>query len=210
MQIAMFLTLGLLVFPSRLLPVIGSSLLVTAFLMLVGRPVSVMLSLLFSSISFPEKTMVSWVGLRGSVPIILATFPLLAGLPKAEIIFDIVFFIVITSVLLQGTSIPLVARWLKVDTPLTPKPPALLEFIPSCSLKSELVEITVPQHSQVIGKQILELGLPQGALIVLVSKPDGCLTPHGGTSLDAGDQLLLLADQEDIAKIRTLVESKGT
>jgi len=208
MQIAMFLTLGLLVFPSHLIPVMGSSLLVTAFLMLVGRPVSVMLCLFFSPFSLREKTMVSWVGLRGSVPIILATFPLLAGLPNAETMFNIVFFIVITSVLLQGTWIPLVSRFLKVDAPLIPKPQPPLEFTPSCDLKSELVEIAVPQFSQVIGKQILELGLPQGALIVLVSKADGCLTPNGGTILEAGDQLLFLANKDDIVKIRTLVESK--
>jgi len=92
---------------------------------------------------------------------------------------------------------------------LIPKPQPPLEFTPSCDLKSELVEIAVPQFSQVIGKQILELGLPQGALIVLVSKADGCLTPNGGTILEAGDQLLFLANKDDIVKIRTLVESKG-
>ncbi len=151
--------------------------------------------------------MVSWVGLRGAVPIILATFPLLAGLPKAEIIFNIVFFIVLTSVLLQGTSIPLVSRWLKVAAPLPPKPQSVLEFTPSCNLKSELVEITVPPRSQVIGKQILELGLPPGALIVLVSKADQCFTPNGGTILEVGDQLLLLAHKDDLPKIQTLVES---
>jgi cell volume regulation protein A len=168
-----------------------------------------MASLSFSKASFREKTMVSWVGLRGAVPIILATFPLLAGLPKAETIFNIVFFIVLTSVLLQGTSIPPVARWLKVDAPLFPKPQSVLEFAPSCDLKSELVEITIPPHSQIIGKQILELGLPQGALIVLVSKMEECFTPNGGTVLGAGDKLLLLADKDDLPKIRTLVESKG-
>jgi cell volume regulation protein A len=210
MQIAMFLTLGLLVFPSRLVPVMGSSLLVAAFLMLVARPISVMASLSISKIRWPEKIMVSWVGLRGAVPIILATFPLLAGLPKAETIFNIVFFIVITSVLLQGASIPLVARWLKVDAPMIRKPQPPLEFAPSCDLKSELVEIRIPQHSQVVGKQILELGLPQGALIVLVSKADECFTPNGGTILEAGDQLLMLADKDSMAKIRTLLESKGT
>jgi potassium/hydrogen antiporter len=131
-------------------------------------------------------------------------------LPKAETIFNIVFFIVIASVLLQGTSIPLVARWLKIDAPLIPKPQSLLEFVPSCNLKSELVEIRIPQDSQVIGKQILELRLPQGALIVLVSKADECVTPNGGTILEAGDQLLLLADKDGTAKIRTLVESKAT
>jgi len=209
MQIVMFLTLGLLVFPSHLIPVMGGSLLVTAFLMLVGRPVSVMLCLLFSPFSIREKAMVSWVGLRGSVPIILATFPLLAGLSKSEEIFNIVFFIVIASVLLQGTWIPAVSRWLKVDAPLITRTQPPLEFTPSCDLKSELLEIPVPPHSQVIGKQILELGLPQGALIVLVSNSNGCLTPNGGTVLQTGDQLLFMANKEDVGKIRTLIESKA-
>jgi cell volume regulation protein A len=122
MQIAMFLTLGLLVFPSRHVPVIGSSVLIAAFLIFLARPISVMATLSFSKIGLREKTMVSWVGLRGAAPIILATFPLLAGLPRADIIFNIVFFIVLTSVLLQGTSIALIARWLEVDRPISTKP----------------------------------------------------------------------------------------
>jgi cell volume regulation protein A len=119
MQIAMFLALGLLVFPSRLLPVALAGLAVSLFLMLIGRPVSVFASLAFAKMGRNEKTMISWVGLRGAVPIILATFPLLAGVPKAEIIFDMVFFIVLTST--QGTSIPLLARLLKLEAPPVPK-----------------------------------------------------------------------------------------
>lgn len=205
MQICMFLTLGLLVFPSRLVSVLGSSLLITAFLMIVGRPISVFLSLLFSPLRLREKTLVSWVGLRGAVPIILATFPLLAGIREAETIFNIVFFIVITSVLLQGTSIPLVARWLKADAPLIPASQIPLEFNPSCDWKSEILEIRVPQNSPAVGKQILELGLPEGALIILVSKAERCLIPSGGTVLDPGDQLLIFADKKDIPQVRSLI-----
>src|SRR6185295_1976295 len=97
MQIAMFLALGLLVFPSHLLPIVGLGLLSSLFLMLIARPVSVLVTLAFSRMGLNEKLMISWVGLRGAVPIVLATFPLLAGMPKSEIIFDLVFFIVLTS-----------------------------------------------------------------------------------------------------------------
>ncbi|HSE84131.1 MAG TPA: potassium/proton antiporter, partial [Thermodesulfobacteriota bacterium] len=139
MQIAMFLTLGLLVFPSHIFPIVWIGLLVSAFLIFVARPVSVFVSLLPAKISLREKTMVSWVGLRGAVPIILATFPLLAEIPKADMIFNLVFFIVITSVLLQGTSIPLVAKWLGVDAPIPVKTRYPLEFEPTDSMRGELV-----------------------------------------------------------------------
>lgn len=117
MEIAMFLTLGLLVFPSRLPPIVGVGLLMTLFLIIVARPVSVFVSLLFVHMRLPEKAFIAWVGLRGAVPIVLATFPLLAGVPHAGIIFDIVFFIVLASVLVQGTTTAPVARWLRVAGP---------------------------------------------------------------------------------------------
>lgn len=113
-QVMMFLTLGLLVFPSQLPSVTLVGLLTALFLIFVGRPVSVFTSLLLAHMSTREKLFVSWVGLRGAVPIVLATFPLLAGIHDAGFLFNLVFFIVLTSVLLQGTLIPFVARWLKV------------------------------------------------------------------------------------------------
>ena len=121
MQITMFLALGLQVFPTQLVPIAGTGLFLALFLMVFARPVAVFVTLAFASLTIKEKTMVAWVGLRGAVPIILATFPLLAGIPQATTIFNLVFFIVLTSVLLQGTSIPLVARWLGVDEPLQPR-----------------------------------------------------------------------------------------
>ena len=117
MQIGMFLLLGLLVFPSRLPAVLGSGLLITAVAVFVARPVSVFIALFPVKMSWQEKCFVSWVGLRGAVPIVLATFPLLAGLPRASLLFDLVFFVVLVSVLLQGASAPVVARWLGVIAP---------------------------------------------------------------------------------------------
>lgn len=115
MQITMFVILGLLVFPSRLVGVIKEGLIISVFLVLAARPLSVFLPLIFSKTTLREKVFVSWVGLRGSVPIVLATFPLMADVPHADKIFNMVFFIVLTSILIQGTSIPFVAKWLKVD-----------------------------------------------------------------------------------------------
>lgn len=209
MQIAMFLTLGLLVFPSRLLPVVGAGLLAALVLMFIARPLSVYVTLFFTRMSWREKTMISWVGLRGAVPIILATFPLLAGVPQADTIFNIVFFIVLTSVLLQGTTLPVVARWLKVDALLPVRHHYPLEVVETGGPKvtSELIEVPIPVDSPTVGRQIVELGLPRGALVVLVGRNEEFFVPRGATVLEAGDSLLVLADQKSLAAVRELVGS---
>jgi len=117
MQVTMFLALGLQVFPARLLPVAGVGILISLFLIFIARPASVHAALAFSPMSFREQTLVAWAGLRGAVPIILATFPLVAGLEKADTIFHMVFFIALTSVVMQGTAIPLLTRLLKIGVP---------------------------------------------------------------------------------------------
>lgn len=205
MQIAMFVALGLLVFPSQLLPVLGAGLLVSVFLMFVARPVSVFLLLHFTKMTIPEKSMVSWVGLRGSVPIILATFPLLAGIPNADKIFNLVFFIVMTSVILQGTSIPIVSKWLGVYKPLDEKVAYPLEFNPMGDLKSDLVEIAVPNGSPAISKPIVELGIPTGALIVMLRRNQEFIVPNGGTVIQAGDTMLMLAQKDDLPEVERIV-----
>lgn len=206
MQITMFLTLGLLVFPSRVLPIAGAGLLVSAFLIFVGRPASVFITLIFHKLSFREKTLVSWVGLRGAAPIILATFPLLEGIPHSDTIFHLVFFIVLTSVLLQGTTIPYVAKWLKVDTPTEPPfQPYPLELVQTANPDSELVEIPVDQASAVVGKAIVDLGLPQGALVVLINKGGQFIVPSGGTVLTTGDRMLVLADKQSLEEVENIL-----
>jgi cell volume regulation protein A len=208
MQIAMFLTLGLLVFPSRLPAVIDVGLLVSLFLMFVARPVSVFLTLSVTRMPFREQAMVAWVGLRGAVPIILATFPLVAGVPRADHIFNLVFFIVLTSVLLQGTSIPLVTRWLGVAAPLPATPSILPEALASRDLKASLVELAVPRDSAASGRQVVELGLPEGALIVLIKRGDEMLVPSGGTLIAADDSLLVVGEPHIITRVRALLESR--
>lgn len=202
MQITMFVTLGLLVFPSRLLPVAGSGLLIAALLILLARPISVFVSLAFRPISWREKAFLSWVGLRGAVPIILATFPLLSGISNADTIFNVVFFVVLTSVLFQGTTIPLVARWLKVDALPITKRSYPIQITPMAGLKSELKELYIPAHSSAVGKAIVEMGLPDDFLVVLVARGNEFLVPSGSTILQAEDILLTLSENQSFQAIQ--------
>jgi cell volume regulation protein A len=209
MQIVMFVTLGLLVFPSHIVPLIGAGLLLTFILMVVARPVSVLLCLLPFKISLRKKTMVSWVGLRGSVPIILATFPFMAGIPQADTIFNIVFFIVITSVLIQGTSIPVISKILKLDAPWTNKTRYPIEFEKKEGIDAELMDIIVPYNSVAAGKLIRDLNVPEKCLIMLISRNDKFVIPSGSTIIEGGDILLVLANAEDFSFIqKTLTQLK--
>jgi cell volume regulation protein A len=198
MQIVLFLTLGLLVFPSRLPGVAVSGLLLSAFLIVVARPVSVLATLLPFRLSMREKLLVSWVGLRGAVPIVLATFPLLAGVPNAGLYFDLVFFVVLVSALLQGTTIPRVARWLGVDAPLAPRRELPLEYVPVKGLKSELRELVVPPESPAVGRAVVSLGLPAGFLIIMIGRGDEYIVSSGSTVLQGHDRLLVLAEAEQL------------
>jgi len=206
MQIAMFLVLGLLVFPSQLVTVTGAGLLISLALVFVARPISVFISLAFFRSSLREKLLVSWVGLRGAVPIILATFPLLANVPQARMMFNLVFFVVLTSTLIQGPSIPFVARWLKLDVPFSRKPRSPIEVEPSEKMKSELINILIPNGAKIAGKQVRDLKMPEGNLIILINRDDKFFTPTGSTVMREADMLLVLADRESIPKINTMVD----
>ena len=201
MQITMFLALGLLVFPSQVVPVAGRALLLSLVLILVARPVAVLVALAPAHIRFRETLMVSWVGLRGAVPIILATFPLVEGIPEAELIFNVVFFIVLTSVLLQGTTLPVVARWLGVEAPLPARRAYPIEAAGVHDGDVDLHEIDLPATSPVAGRPIVELGLPEQALVVLVGRGDRFVIPQGSTVLEPGDNVLLLADADTFAEV---------
>ena len=210
MQIAMFLVLGLLVFPHQLVAIAGIGLAIALFLIFASRPISVFLCLALSKLSVREKAMISWVGLRGAAPIVLATFPLLANLPEAVTIFNIVFFVVLMSALLQGTTIPAMARLLGVNAPLVPKRQYPIEFVPSERLTNDLVEMTIDEGSPSVGKQLVELGLPRGALIVVIARGDEFVVPTGRTTLEVGDTLLIFADEAALAEVYELVAAEHT
>jgi potassium/hydrogen antiporter len=195
MQIAMFLTLGLQVFPSRLAPIAVAGLLASAFLIFVARPVSVFLTLAPWRFSIPDKLLISWTGLRGAVPIVMATYPLLAGVPIADTLFHLVFFIVLSSVLLQGTTIPLVARWLRLQNTSVPLFQYPQEFVPSVGEGSHLIELSVTPTSQARNQAIVDLNLPRDVLVIGIRRGGQQLVPSGSSVFEVGDRVILLTQR---------------
>jgi potassium/hydrogen antiporter len=200
MQITMFVALGLLVFPSRIAPLLWPGLLLTALLMIVARPVSVLLCLLPFKLAPRAKALVAWVGLRGSVPIILATFPLMAGVARADTMFDIVFFVVVASVFIQGTSIPLVARLLRLEVPAEKPAHYPIEFEKTDAIDADMKDVIVPYASAAVGRTVAELGVPEKLLIVLISRAGSFIIPSGSTVIEGGDVLLILGNDTDYAE----------
>lgn len=206
MQIVLFLTLGLLAFPSRIYPVIGLGLAISIFLIVVARPVSVLICLYFFKMKFRRRAYISWVGLRGAVPIVFATFPLIAGIDKANMIFNIVFFISVTSVLIQGTSMPLVARWLGVSLPARVKPLTPMDKLLSETMNTALTEIKIKSDCPAVGKKLVELRLPESSIIAVIRRKGKYLIPSGGTILEKGDELMVLAETEaGIKRVREIL-----
>lgn len=196
MQSAMFLTLGLLIYPSQVMKVAGPALLVALFMIVVGRPISVFLSLAFAKMNFREKSLISWVGLRGSVPVILATYPLVAGIDRAGIIFNLVFFVALSSLIIQGTTVSWFSNLLKVDDPTAlPNP----EYSSTPGHLGDIVTVDVPEHCPVANKTIVELGIPhQRVLIIAVERNGEVIIPRGSTTFEPHDKISLIADDESL------------
>jgi cell volume regulation protein A len=197
MQIILFLTLGLLVFPSQVMAVAGYGLLISAFLILVARPVGVFASLLFFRSNVRNKLFLSWVGLRGAVPIVFATYPMIAGLEKSNMIFNLVFFISVTSVLLQGTTLSYVARLLHVVLPDKVKRRDLSGVEYFDKVKGTMKELVITESSSAVGKRIVELHIPYAVHIMAIRRENHYIQPIGSTKISAGDVLYLLADDEN-------------
>ncbi len=200
MQIVLFLTLGLLVFPSRIIPVIGTGLLISAFLILFARPLSVFISMIPFRMNFRCRVFISWVGLRGAVPIVFATYPLIAGVEKANLIFNIVFFISITSVLTQGTTMQLIGKWLNLILPENVRPRTLVDMERFESIKSYMHEIVIPESSAAAGREIVEIGFPKTANISIIQRGGKFLTPNGSTVIEANDKLYILSENNESLK----------
>ncbi|MCD8183702.1 MAG: potassium/proton antiporter [Bacteroides sp.] len=196
-QIIMFLCLGLLVNPHEMLEVAIAALLIGVFMIVIGRPLSVFLCLLpfGKKITFKSKLFVSWVGLRGAVPIIFATYPVVADVPGAHVIFNIVFFITIVSLVIQGTTVSTVARLLGLSTPMEKTGNDFGIELPE-DIDSDLRDMTVTQELiDRKGDNLKDMNLPQGTLVMIVKRGDEYLIPNGSLKLHVGDKLLLISEK---------------
>jgi cell volume regulation protein A len=203
-QAGMFLILGLLVFPSRLVAVARVGILLALLLAFVARPIVVTLCLLPFRYPAKEVLYIGWVGLRGAVPIILGTFPVLARVPDAERIFNLVFFIVVASALVPGGTVPWVTRWLGLGSAEPPAPRAILEIQSIRPLRGALMSFYIDDALAVAGVPLADLPFPDGAAAALIIRGQELIPPKGSTVLLPGDHVYIFARPEDRALIQLM------
>jgi potassium/hydrogen antiporter len=203
-QIGMFLILGLLVYPSHLLKVADIGLGIAALLAFVVRPLVVALCLL--PFRYPKKEVlyIGWVGLRGAVPVVLATFPVLAGAPGAERLFDLVFFIVVASALVPGATVSWVTRRLGLQSPTPPAPHPVLAIESRQPLQGDLMSFYIDDALVIAGIPVEELPLPEGSAVTVIVRDNRLLPPTPGTTLQPGDHVHLIAQPEDRSLIQLM------
>ncbi len=205
-QLTMFTVLGLLVFPSQLGPVALEGTALTLILVLVSRPVATALATVGGGFDWREKSVLGWAGLRGAVPVVLATFPVITHVPHSLEFFNIVFFAVLVSTLLQGTTFEPLAKRLGVTTsdPALPRP--LSETGTIRRLGAEVVEYPVGDGDAVVGRRVRQLGLPRDALLNVIVRGEQAIPPRGSTLIEAGDRLHVLVRQEVASELPVLLE----
>lgn len=198
-QLIMFLTLGLLVNPSELIPIIIPGLIISILMILITRPLTVFFCLLpFRKMAGRDKLYVSWVGLRGAVPIIFAIIPLAEGVPHARLIFNIVFLCTLVSLIVQGTSLPMIARWLNLaEKPLHINKLKYFDVDFSNEISSTTTEIIITKELIKRGNRLKDLGLPENTLAVMVKRSGKFFVPTGKTTLMENDKLLIITDNQE-------------
>lgn len=196
-QIIMFLSLGLLVNPHEMLDIAAVALLIGLFMIVIARPVSVFACLLpFRNISNKARLFVSWVGLRGAVPIIFATYPVIAGIEGSQQLFNIVFFITLLSLVVQGMSISSFARWLHLDLPEEKEGNEFGVELPD-EIDTKLEDMTLTTEMLVGGNRLKDMNIPKGSLVMLVKRGNEFIIPNGQVELHAGDKLLFISENKD-------------
>jgi potassium/hydrogen antiporter len=204
-QVGLFIVLGLFVFPRQLGPVILPGLGIVAVLLFVARPAAVWVSTAFGGFDLRERAFLGWAGLRGAVPVVLATYPLAAGLPESGTIFNAVFFVVLASALIQGPTLEPLARALRLTGRRgTFEPP--LEVAAVDSLGSGLLEFNVARDSTLTGTYVRELGLPRDALVAVIVRGGEAVPPRGSTEIQEGDRLYVLSRKESRKRVERLFE----
>jgi cell volume regulation protein A len=209
-QVSMFLTLGLLVFPGQLHAVVLKGTVLALALILVARPLAVAVATLPFSFSWRERSVLGWAGLRGAVPVVLATFPVIAHVPRSLEFFNIVFFAVVVSTVMQGSTFEPLARRLRLTTtePALPRP--LSESGTIRRLGAEVLEHTIAGGDAAVGAYVRDLGLPRDAVVSVIVRDERAIPPRGSTRLAAGDELHLLISEESSHRVRELVRQWRT
>lgn len=196
-QIVMFLSLGLLVNPHEMIEVAGIALLIGLFMIVIARPVSVFACLLpFRKMTNRARLFVSWVGLRGAVPIIFATYPVVAGIPDSNQLFNIVFFITLLSLIFQGMTIAPGARLLHLDLPQEKEGNEFGVELPD-EIDSQLMDQTLTAEMLENGNRLMDMNIPKGTLVMLVKRGNEFIIPNGQVELHVGDKLLYIMEKKD-------------
>jgi cell volume regulation protein A len=196
-QVVMFIVLGLLSFPSRLVDVWVPGLILGLFLAVVARPLATTLCLLPFRYHLREIGFVGWVGLRGAVPIILAIFPVLAGAPLAHHVFNIVFFVVVVNAIIPGSTVRWAARLFGVEEQGTPPPAAVLEIASTLPLRSEVLSFYLQPSSAVTGARIADVPFPPDSAVMLIVRAEELIAPRGDTVLVAHDHVFVFCRPDD-------------
>ncbi|MET3683142.1 cell volume regulation protein A [Alkalibacillus flavidus] len=210
-QIMMFIILGLLSFPEQVFQPsnIFAGLVISFVLIFLARPFAVFVSTVWLKYSFKERLFLSWAGLRGAVPIVLATFPIVAGIEGAEEFFNIVFFVVLTSALVQGSTISNVAQKLGLMGPKKDTPHHSIELVSIAKANAEMVQFQTNRHNAIVGYKLHEIDFPQKASIAAIVRGDDLVTPYGDTEIKAGDFLYILVSKRKHDELMKLLNEKN-
>ncbi|RCW62530.1 potassium/proton antiporter [Saliterribacillus persicus] len=207
-QILMFTILGLLVYPSQILnlDIIGKGLLIALILIVVARPVAVFISTFKLHYSPKEQLFLSWAGLKGAVPIVLATFPMAAGLENAQLLFNVVFFVVLLSALVQGSTITILAEKLGLSGDKRPEPMHSLELVSIGKANAEIIEYEVDDDTAITNKSLLSITFPKDVLINAIIRNDQLVTPTGDTMIRKGDILYILVSKHSKKALKAMLK----
>ncbi|MEO7713903.1 MAG: potassium/proton antiporter [Gemmatimonadaceae bacterium] len=203
-QVLMFLLLGLLVFPSRLLQVASIGLTLALMLAFVARPLVAMLCLAPFRYRWRDSAYVGWVGLRGAVPIVLATIPVMAEVPGARVLFDIVFFIVVVGAIVPGATVPWISRLLRVESAAPPPPATVIEVDARSPRGDELRAYFVSDHLAVAGATLAEIPFPEGTAVSMLERRGALIAPSGSTRIEPGDYVYVIAPPEHRSHVELL------